>query len=111
MRAVKNFPMSPDVWHIHTIGLIGNSFKSEGGLDELIRKIGDIISGGGGGYESYNSGTKSVSSGKIGYSLRRPAPGTIAGKMINEIIETNSLPGADCGFNWPMRPSKGRASS
>ncbi|MFL9929606.1 muramidase [Paraburkholderia sp. RL18-103-BIB-C] len=95
MKAVKGFPASPDVWHIHAIGLVGNFFKSGSSLDELIRKIGDIISGGEGGYESYNTGTKDVPDGRVGYSPRHPLPGTVTGKTINQIIETESLSGTD----------------
>ncbi|MGF6968582.1 hypothetical protein OKW43_005610 [Paraburkholderia sp. WC7.3g] len=91
---VSGFPDS-DVYHINPIGLVGNFFKSANSLDELIRKIGDIISGGEGGYESYNSGAKDVPGGKVGYSPRHPSPGAVTDKTINEIIGTESLSGTD----------------
>lgn len=93
MKAVEGFPVDPDVWHIHPIGLVGNFVKSESSFNELIRKIGDIIAGGEGGYESYNSGTKDVPGGRVGYSPRHPPPGTVTSRTINEIIETELLSG------------------
>ncbi|WP_109483696.1 muramidase [Paraburkholderia sp. C35] len=95
VRAVEGFPASPDVWHVHPIGMIGNFFKSASSLDELIRKIGDIISGGEGGYESYNSGTKDVPNGKVGHSYMNPPSGTVTGKTVDEIIGTDSLSGTN----------------
>ncbi|CAM2186702.1 hypothetical protein PSAC2689_70005 [Paraburkholderia sacchari] len=91
---VSGFP-GPDVCHINPIGLVGNFFKSANNIGELIRRIGDIISGGEGGYESYNSGTKNVPGGRVGYSPSHPLPGTVTGKTINEIIATDSLSGTD----------------
>lgn len=95
LKALKGFPTSPDVWHIHPIGLIGNFIKSAGNFEELVRNVGDIISGGEGGYESYNTGTKDVPGGRVGHSFVRPEPGTVTGKTINQIIETESLSGTD----------------
>ena len=74
---------------------MGNFVKSGSSLDELIRKIGDVISGGEGGYESYNTGTKDVPGGRVGYSPRHPLPGTVTGRTINEVIATEPLSGTD----------------
>lgn len=90
VKTVKGFPASPDVWHIHPIGLVGNFFASRSGLDELIRKIGDIISGGEGGYESYNTGTNGPH-GAVGHSYMTRPQGTVTGKTINAILATEHL--------------------
>ncbi len=90
VKAVKGFPADPDVWHIHPIGLVGNFFKSGSSLDELIRKIGDIISGGEGGYESYNTGTNGPH-GAVGHSYMTRPKGTVTGKTINAILATENL--------------------
>ncbi|MEM5298757.1 muramidase, partial [Burkholderia sp. JPY481] len=83
---VPGFPGS-DVYHINPIGLVGNFLTSERRLTELIRKIGDIISGGEGGYESYNTGTNGVH-GAVGHSYMTKPKGTVTGKTINEILAT-----------------------
>jgi hypothetical protein len=87
VKAVKGFPSDPDAWHIHPIGLVGNFFKPCSGLDKLIREIGDIISAGEGGYESYNTGTNGPH-GAVGHSYITRPKGTVTGKTINEILET-----------------------
>lgn len=92
--AVKNFPGDPKVYHFHPIGLIEN-FNRPSNLDELIKRIGDIIASGEGGYEAYNSGTKDVPNGGVGHSYMHPKAGTVTGKTINEIIATDSLSGTD----------------
>ncbi|MEX3786353.1 glycoside hydrolase family 19 protein [Paraburkholderia sp. BR14374] len=83
---VPGFPGS-DVYHINPIGLVGNFLRSERSLAELIRKIGDIISGGEGGYESYNTGTNGAH-GAVGHSYMTKPKGTVTGKTINEILAT-----------------------
>ncbi|MDI3262294.1 MAG: hypothetical protein QJR11_05745 [Fulvimonas sp.] len=90
--SVQNFPSDPKVYHIHPIGLVENFIK-EVELDYLIKKIGDIISSGEGGYESYNTGTKGVPNGRVGYSFMHPPKGTVTNKSIDEIIKTESLSG------------------
>ncbi|MDH6147999.1 MULTISPECIES: hypothetical protein [Paraburkholderia] len=90
VKAVKGFPADPDVWHIHPIGLVGNFFKSGSSLDKLIREIGDIISHGEGGYESYNTGTDGLH-GPVGHSYITRPKGTVTGKTVNEILATEHL--------------------
>jgi len=52
-------------------------------------RLGTIISGGEGGYESYNAGTFR---GKVVVSRLNPPVGTVTGKTINQIIASDSLP-------------------
>ncbi len=96
VTSIDGFPKEPNPWHLHPIGIVGN-FKAStsSALDELIKRIGDIISGGEGGYESYNSGTKGVPGGKVGHSYMSPGAGTVTGKTINEILATDPLSGTD----------------
>lgn len=94
--AVKGFPTEPVVWHLHPIGVVGNFRVVEVDLPmDLIRQIGDIISDGEGGYESYNTGTKDVPHGRVGHSYFNPPAGTVTGKTINEILATDPLSGTD----------------
>ncbi len=94
-KAVKGaFPDSPEVFHIHPISLVGN-FSVEKDIPALIRKLGDVISSGEGGYESYNTGTKNVPNGAVGHSYMHPPLGTVTNKTINEIIETDALSGTN----------------
>lgn len=86
-------PESGRVYHLHPIGLKVNFIHSS--IEVLIQRIGNIISHGEGGYESYNTGTKDVPHGRVGYSFMNPAVGTVTGKTINQIIETDSLSGTD----------------
>jgi hypothetical protein len=87
---VEGFPASPVVNHIHPVAVVGNFFKTGNSLDTLIRKIGDIISRGEGGYESYNTGTNGPH-GAVGHSyITRPA-GTVTEKTINQILSSESL--------------------
>lgn len=90
VKTVKGFPTDSDVWHIHPIGLVGNFFKAGSNIDQLIRKIGDIISHGEGGYESYNTGTDGPH-GPVGHSYITRPKGTVTGKTINEILATEHL--------------------
>jgi hypothetical protein len=94
-KGVNAFPGDTKVFHLHPIGLIGNFAGFSSSLDELIRKIGDIIAGGEGSYESYNSGTKGVVGGGVGHSFANPAAGTVTNKTINQIIATDALSGND----------------
>ncbi len=64
-------------------------------LDDLIRRIGDIIAHGEGNYESYNSGTKGVEGGRVGHSFVNPSTGTVTSRTINQILNTGSLSGMD----------------
>ncbi|OUL84267.1 muramidase [Paraburkholderia hospita] len=52
LKVVEGFPGSPDVWHIHPIGLIGNFIESDSGCDCAVRfkKISKIILRHEGGY-------------------------------------------------------------
>ncbi|MBD9516108.1 SH3 domain-containing protein [Pseudomonas sp. PDM22] len=84
-------PMRGAVWHIQAVGLTGKF--GVGCVDILIRRIGDVIAKGEGGYESYNTGTKDVLDGKVGYSFYSPAKGTVTEKTINSIIATDELSG------------------
>ena len=63
-----------------------NSKLSDSSLEELIKKLGDVIAHGEGNYESYNSGTKNVKDDKVGFSFRNPPKGTVTSKTINQII-------------------------
>jgi hypothetical protein len=94
--AVKGFPTEPIVWHLHPIGIVGNLRIAEASsASDIIQQIGDVISGGEGGYESYNTGTKGVAGGKVGHSYLKPPIGTVTVKTINEILATNPLSGTD----------------
>lgn len=97
LEGVDNFPTSPVLHFIHPIALVNNFFGVSPGsdLDDLIRRIGDIIAHGEGNYESYNSGTKGVAGGRVGHSFINPGAGTVTGKTINQIIATDSLSGTD----------------
>ncbi|SEL27484.1 hypothetical protein SAMN05216214_11030 [Atopomonas hussainii] len=85
------------VHHLHPIEFIGSLTLQKTELDSIIRKIGDIISHGEGNYESYNTGTKNVPGGKVGFSFINPPAGTVTGKTINSIISTENLAGTDRG--------------
>ncbi|MDF3865940.1 hypothetical protein P3W53_15775 [Pseudomonas denitrificans (nom. rej.)] len=86
-------PESGEIYHFHPIGLLKCFVRSS--VEILIRKIGDIISHGEGGYESYNTGTKDVSHGRVGFSFLSPPTGTVTEKTISQIIATDSLSGLD----------------
>ncbi|SEN67723.1 hypothetical protein SAMN04487857_1372 [Pseudomonas sp. ok272] len=88
-------PMGGEVFYFHPIGLMGTFISTANMLDVRIREIGDIISHGEGSYESYNTGTKDVQEGRVGFSFLSPASGTITNKTINEIILTESLSGTN----------------
>ncbi|QQQ00761.1 SH3 domain-containing protein [Lysobacter enzymogenes] len=94
---VKGFPAKPLAFHFHPVGLVANflNVARSGGMDELIRRIGDIIAHGEGGYEAYNSGTKGVKRGKVGHSFPNPPAGTVTSKTINQILATDPLSGTD----------------
>ena len=64
-------------------------------INDLIKMIGDVISSGEGGYDSYNTGTRGVKGGKVGHSYVRPPAGTVTGKTINQILSTEGLSGYD----------------
>lgn len=59
-------------------------------LDDYIKQIGDIIAGGEGGYESYNTGTRGTH-GHVGHSYMHPVAGTVTNRSINEILATQDL--------------------
>lgn len=63
--------------------------------NDLIAKLGSVITIGEGNYDSYNTGTKGVKDGKVGYSFLHPKEGTVTNKTINEIIATEGLTGND----------------
>lgn len=97
VAGTADLPGSPELYFIHPIALINNFFGtgSDTDLDDLIRRIGDIIAHGEGNYESYNSGTKGVQGGRVGHSFVNPPAGTVTGKTINQILATDSLSGTD----------------
>lgn len=77
------------------VGIIGN-FKVSSSivLDELIKKIGDIIVSGEGGYDVYNMGIKDVLGGYVGYFyIYGGFGGFVIGKIINEIFVIEFLLG------------------
>ncbi|MGY6237972.1 SH3 domain-containing protein (plasmid) [Burkholderia ambifaria] len=97
IKGVQGFPQDAMPWHFHPIGIIGN-FKVGSGtaLDELIRKIGDIIASGEGSYDAYNTGTKDVPGGQPGHAYIHGGPaGLVTKKTINEILATEPLSGTD----------------
>jgi LysM repeat protein len=59
---------------------------------ETYQRVGNIISHGEGGYESYNAGTLHS---KVIVSRIKPPAGTVTNKTINEIIATQSLSPTD----------------
>ena len=63
--------------------------------NELITKLGSVITIGEGNYNSYNTGTKGVKDDKVGYSFVHPKEGTVTNKTINDIIATEGLTGND----------------
>ncbi|AJY43608.1 hypothetical protein I6G56_10725 [Burkholderia humptydooensis] len=75
-KKVDGFPKEPNPWHFHPIEIVGNfKVSASTALDELIRKIGDIIASGEGEYDAYNTETKGVSGGHVGHShIRGGAP-------------------------------------
>jgi hypothetical protein len=90
VTAIKGFPASPVVYHFHPIGLIENFCEIPIiGLDELIKKLGDVVARGEGGYESYNTGTHGKG-GSVVHVFGDPPAGTITGKTIKEILASGS---------------------
>lgn len=75
--------------------VVGTRRSGSSSLEATIQQIGDVIAGGEGGYESYNTGTKKVPGGKVGHSYMYPRAGTVTGKTVNQILSTESLPGTD----------------
>jgi hypothetical protein len=94
VKAVKGFPAESAVYHFHPIGLIGNFIQGDSDLDELIKKIGDIIALGEGNYEAYNTGT-ATPTGPVLHYYPNPPAGTVTGKTINEIIASGALPASN----------------
>lgn len=97
LKGVKDFPSSLEVFHFHPLAMISNFMglgtKVSGG--GFIRRLGDIIAHGEGGYESYNTGTKNVPGDKVGFSFVRAPAGTVTGKTIDQILATDALDGTD----------------
>jgi hypothetical protein len=87
VHGVEGLPAEPTVYHFHPVGLVANFIKNP--IDELIKKLGTIISSGEGGYESYNTGTHGPS-GKVVHSFSDPPTGTITGKKINDILASGA---------------------
>jgi LysM repeat protein len=81
--------------HEGDILVVGTRRSGSSSLEATIKQIGDIISGGEGGYESYNAGTKGVKGGVVVYSFTRNPPGTVTGKTINQILRTEPMSGYD----------------
>jgi LysM repeat protein len=65
------------------------------GTNDLIAKLGKVITIGEGNYESYNSGTKGVKDDKVGHSFVHPKAGTVTNMTINQILATESKSGTD----------------
>jgi hypothetical protein len=59
------------------------------------QQLAQILGTGEGNYESYNTGTYHVPGGRVGHSFLNQAPGTVAGRTINQILSTSSLPGTN----------------
>jgi len=97
VKSVKDFPTSLDVFHFHPLAMISNFMglgtKISGG--DFVRRVGDIIAHGEGGYESYNTGTKNVPGDKVGFSFVHAPAGTVTGKTIDQILATDALDGTD----------------
>jgi hypothetical protein len=64
-------------------------------LSPNYRRLAQIIRIGEGNYESYNTGTKGVRGGKVGYAFLNPPDGTVTGKRIIDILATHPFPGTD----------------
>ncbi len=90
VASVEGFPKEPSPWHFHPIGIAGNFIKSGGGpLDKLIKKLGDVISHGEGGYDAYNTGTHGQS-GPVVHAYTDPPAGTITRQKIKDILASGS---------------------
>jgi LysM repeat protein len=63
------------------------------GKNDIVARLGKVITIGEGNYESYNTGTKGVAGGKVGHSYRHPDAGTVTEKTINQILNTERLSG------------------
>jgi len=64
-------------------------------MNSKYRQLAQILNMGEGNYESYNTGTYKVPGGRVGHSYLNPAPGTVTGKTINQILSTSTLPGTN----------------
>jgi hypothetical protein len=65
--------------------------------NDLIARLGSIITRGEGNYESYNTGTRGVAGGRVGHSYVHPPAGSVTNRTINEILATESLSGNNTG--------------
>jgi LysM domain len=63
--------------------------------NDLIARLGSVISRGEGNYDSYNSGTRGVAGGRVGHSFVNPPAGSVTNRTINEILATDRLSGTD----------------
>lgn len=68
---------------------------SKNGANDLIAKLGKVITIGEGNYESYNTGTKGVRYHKVGHSYLRRPTGTVTNMQINQILATEN----ESGYN------------
>jgi hypothetical protein len=59
------------------------------------QRLAQILGMSEGNYESYNTGTRGVRGGRVGHSSLNPSPGTVTGRTINQILDTETLPGTD----------------
>jgi len=59
------------------------------------QRLAQILGIGEGNYESYNTGTRGVPGGGVGHSYLNRPPGTVTGQTINQILNTETLPGTD----------------
>lgn len=92
MQPVTNQSTNPA-----TTNPAANNAATPVGKNDLIAKLGSVITIGEGNYDSYNTGTKGVKDDKVGYSFVNPREGTVTNKTINEIIATEGLTGYDRG--------------
>jgi hypothetical protein len=90
VKGVDGIPSDAAVYHFHPLGMLANFMAiNVHPLDELIKKLGDVISLGEGSYESYNTGTHGPN-GKVVHSFSDPPAGTITGQKIKDIIASAS---------------------
>jgi hypothetical protein len=68
---------------------VADSLEKKNKINKLVRRLGDAIALGEGGYESYNAGTDGPH-GKVRHSFQKNDVGTVTGRTINEILMNES---------------------
>lgn len=63
--------------------------------NDLVARLGGIVTRGQGNNEGYSSGTRGVPGGRIGHSFVHPLAGTVSYRTINEILATDRLSGTN----------------